>query len=72
MVDIVSILQSHERVNIEVKAAKGGIPNSIWETYSSFANTFGGTIILGIEEDKSSFQVAWQTRSRCFLISGTR
>jgi predicted HTH transcriptional regulator len=37
---------------MEVKAAGRRIPNSIWETYSSFANTFGGIIILGIEEDK--------------------
>ena len=54
MIDIVSILDSQERVNIEVKAAERGIPNSIWETYSSFANTFGGTIILGIAEDKET------------------
>ena len=49
MIDIASILQSNERVNIEVKAAGKGIPNSIWETYSSFANTFGGAIILGMD-----------------------
>lgn len=54
MIDIASILQSNERVNIEVKAAGKGIPNSIWETYSSFANTFGGAIILGIEENKDT------------------
>ena len=54
MIDIVSILDSQEHVNIEVKEAGGGIPNSIWETYSSFANTFGGTIILGIAEDKET------------------
>lgn len=52
MIDMVSILNTKEHVNIEVKAAGKGVPNSIWETYSSFANTFGGIIILGIEEDK--------------------
>ena len=54
MIDMASILNSKEHVNMEVKAAGKGIPNSIWETYSSFANTFGGTIILGIEENKTT------------------
>lgn len=54
MIDIASVLSAKEHVNIEVKAAAKGIPSSIWETYSSFANTFGGTIILGIEEDKTT------------------
>lgn len=54
MIDIVSILNSTEHVSIEVKAAGKGVPNSVWDTYSSFANTFGGTIILGIEEDKTT------------------
>lgn len=54
MIDLKEIFKSSEKVNVEVKAAQGGIPNSIWETYSSFANTFGGTIILGIGEDKET------------------
>lgn len=54
MIDLKEIFKSSEKVNVEVKAAQGGIPNSVWETYSSFANTFGGTIILGIGEDKET------------------
>lgn len=54
MIDISTILSQKERINIEAKLAQGGLPNSVWDTYSSFANTFGGTILLGVDEDKQT------------------
>lgn len=50
--DVYTIVENDE---IECKEATGGLPKDLWESYSAFANTSGGTIILGIKEKKGLF-----------------
>lgn len=52
-----SLVQRDEAVDLEFKSAKDGLPNSLWDTYSSFANTHGGIIVLGVKERKQQFVV---------------
>ena len=52
-----SLLVRNESDDLEFKSAAGGFPGSFWETYSAFANSEGGTIVLGVQEKKGKFYI---------------
>ena len=51
MLDFFNIEKYKENNRLEAKAAAVGLPKSLWTTYSAFANTNGGIILLGVTED---------------------
>lgn len=53
--DLLNKTASYESATLEFKSAKSGFPRSFWETYSSFANTQGGVIYLGVKEKNHQF-----------------
>ena len=59
-----SLIQKEETVDLEFKIAKDGLPNSLWDTYSSFANTDGGIIVLGVKEHKQQFIIEGLTKEQ--------
>ncbi|WP_350432451.1 ATP-binding protein [Shewanella sp. H8] len=56
------IANLHESAQVEFKLAggrdgNGTLPEGMWESYSAFANTLGGEIILGIKEQQGEFTI---------------
>ena len=62
---IIEILRKGERVTLECKKAQSSVPNSVWESYSAFANTYGGLILLGVFEDMNEKDI-----NKRFTITG--
>lgn len=51
-----------ESVDLECKLARGrdgqgALPDDFWSTYSAFANTGGGVVVLGLRERNGAFEV---------------
>ena len=55
--ELYQLFPDNESVDLEYKSAANGFPNSFWSTYSAFANTQGGVVVMGVREKKGSFQI---------------
>ena len=47
----------NEYYEIEYKSGKDGFPKELWKSYSAFANTNTGVIVIGIQEKGHSLIV---------------
>lgn len=55
--ELIQRLSQLEWEDFEVKAAHGELPKSVWETVSSFSNTRGGWIILGVHQKGLDYEI---------------
>lgn len=44
------LIKTGENGEVEFKRGRGGVPGDFWPSYSAFANTDGGVIVLGVSE----------------------
>ena len=56
MQELKQLIYKGEKVDVECKKAESNVPKSVYESYSAFANTKGGYIILGVDENKKKIK----------------
>ena len=55
--ELIAKIQEIEWDDFEVKASRTALPQSTWETVSSFSNTSGGWILCGVAQYGKKFEV---------------
>ena len=65
--EIKKLVAKSENAAVEFKRAKGGVPADFWPSYSAFANTDGGTVILGIREKDGKREVEGLANTETFF-----
>ena len=50
LLEILARLNWGESDDLEFKSARGGLPKSLWETYSPMANSRAESYALGVED----------------------
>ena len=53
-----------EYFEIEYKSGKEGFPKELWKTYSAFANTNTGIIVIGVSEKKGNLNIEGLTKEQ--------
>lgn len=48
--ELKKLIKTGENGEVEFKRGRGGVPGDFWPSYSAFANTDGGVIVLGVSE----------------------
>ncbi len=51
-------LEDIEWDDFEVKKSSGELPKDVWETVSSFSNTSGGWLVLGVSQTGKTFEIS--------------
>ena len=49
--ELKKLIKAGENGVVEFKRGRGGVPGDFWPSYSAFANTDGGVIVLGVKEE---------------------